>query len=271
MLDIGYAGALLGGVATLLSPCAAMLLPAFFAYAFTSRRTLIGRTGLFYLGMLTTLVPLGVAASSAGVFLTEHRTLLITITGWTVIVMGVLQALAVPLPLPGVKRSAATSPLAVYLLGTTYGLAGVCSGPILGSLLAVAAFGGEPVKGGVLMALYAAGMVLPLLVLAMAWDAGNLSRASWLRPRPVQLGPVRTTVVQLVSGVLFIGLGVLLLRTDGTTALGGLLSPARQIELEAWLRDRASGISDILVIGAVLAIAGLAWWIADRRSRRSRR
>jgi cytochrome c-type biogenesis protein len=30
-MTIGYAGALIGGVLTLLSPCSAMLLPAFFA------------------------------------------------------------------------------------------------------------------------------------------------------------------------------------------------------------------------------------------------
>ena len=51
MSDVGYLAALLGGVLALLSPCSAMLLPAFFAYAFGSRRRLVSRTGVFYLGL----------------------------------------------------------------------------------------------------------------------------------------------------------------------------------------------------------------------------
>ncbi|BAS07616.1 biogenesis protein [Arthrobacter sp. Hiyo4] len=56
---IGYAGAFLGGILTLLSPCSALLLPAFFAYAFSTKTRLVARTALFYLGLLSTLVPLG--------------------------------------------------------------------------------------------------------------------------------------------------------------------------------------------------------------------
>lgn len=41
MSDIGYLAALMGGVLALLSPCSAMLLPAFFAYAFQNPRQLL--------------------------------------------------------------------------------------------------------------------------------------------------------------------------------------------------------------------------------------
>ncbi|MET1018427.1 MAG: cytochrome c biogenesis protein CcdA, partial [Microterricola sp.] len=78
-MDIGYLGALLGGVLSLLSPCSVMLLPAFFAYAFTDPATLVARTGLFYLGLVTTLVPLGVLAGAVGAFLLANQGLLVTI------------------------------------------------------------------------------------------------------------------------------------------------------------------------------------------------
>ena len=66
-MAVGFAGAFLGGLAALLSPCAAMLLPSFFAYAFGSSRTkLLGRTGLFYVGLLITLVPLGLGQDRWG-------------------------------------------------------------------------------------------------------------------------------------------------------------------------------------------------------------
>jgi len=51
MTGIGYLAAFLGGVLTLLSPCSALLLPAFFAYAFASRSRLLGRTAVFYAGL----------------------------------------------------------------------------------------------------------------------------------------------------------------------------------------------------------------------------
>lgn len=103
-MDIGYAGALLGGMAALLSPCAAMLLPSFFALAFgSSRARLLGRTGLFYAGLLATLVPLGVAAGALGTLLATHRSLIALIGGVVLIVLGVLQGVGVQLPLPGLR------------------------------------------------------------------------------------------------------------------------------------------------------------------------
>ena len=60
---IGYGGAFLGGMAAILSPCAVLLLPAFFAYAFgDDRARLLGRTGLFYLGLLLALIVLVLSA-----------------------------------------------------------------------------------------------------------------------------------------------------------------------------------------------------------------
>ena len=40
---IGYGGAFLGGMAAILSPCAVLLLPAFFAYAFNTPKARTAR------------------------------------------------------------------------------------------------------------------------------------------------------------------------------------------------------------------------------------
>ena len=50
--QIGFAGAFLGGLLTLLSPCAALLLPAFFAVTYDGVAALVSRVGLFFLGLL---------------------------------------------------------------------------------------------------------------------------------------------------------------------------------------------------------------------------
>lgn len=64
--DVGYLAAFLGGLLALVSPCGALLLPAFFAYSIDSAARLLVRTGVFYAGLATTLVPLGAAARWRG-------------------------------------------------------------------------------------------------------------------------------------------------------------------------------------------------------------
>ena len=65
MTEIGVVAAFAAGVLALLSPCSALLLPSFFAYAFADARALVARTTVFYLGLLLTLVPLGTGAGFA--------------------------------------------------------------------------------------------------------------------------------------------------------------------------------------------------------------
>ena len=157
-MGIGYAGAFLGGLAAILSPCAALVLPAFFAYAFGGRvGALLGRTGLFYLGLLLTLVPLGVGAGVFGSLLTRHRGTLTTIAGVLLIVFGLLMVAGVKLPAFGVgQRGDPRGAAGAVLLGMTYGRAGACTGPLLGAVLTVAAVGGDPLFGAVLLACFAA-------------------------------------------------------------------------------------------------------------------
>lgn len=295
-MTIGLTGALVGGLLTLLSPCSVMLLPAFFAYAFTSPGRLLARTGVFYLGLLTTLVPLGVLAGSLGAVVAQHRTTLVTVAASLVIALGIVQVLGLPLTLPGMRSrttaaagpqpsvgaqvgaqvgarptataaSDRTTTASVYLLGTVYGLAGVCAGPVLGSVLVLAATGGDPLLGGVTLAVFALGMVAPLLVLAALW-----SRAPWVRalvrPRTVHLGPVTTTWTQLVGGILGIGVGVLLIVTQGTASLTGVLGAADQAALEASVLRAASTIPDIALVGVAVVALAAAWAVHAVRARR---
>jgi cytochrome c biogenesis protein CcdA len=51
MTEVNLLAALAAGTLSLLSPCSALLLPSFFAYAFASRTALMARTGVFYLGL----------------------------------------------------------------------------------------------------------------------------------------------------------------------------------------------------------------------------
>ncbi|WP_435598620.1 cytochrome c biogenesis CcdA family protein [Streptomyces anulatus] len=276
MSEVGLAVAFLGGLLALLSPCSALLLPAFFAYSFTSRTKLVARTGLFYLGLCTTLVPLGVAGSFASRLFYGHRDTLVSIGGWTVIALGVAQIAGLGFgsrriaQAAGARRSG--SALSVFALGAVYGLAGFCAGPILGGILTVAALDGDPFHGGVLLAVYALGMAVPMFALALLWDRFDLGRKRWLRGRALRLGPVRLHSTSAIGGLVFIALGVVFLVFDGTSALPSLISTDTEFALE----DRLSGIGAVitdrlvlLVLAAVVALGTLLALLKPARKRAS--
>ncbi len=269
-MEVGYVAAFLGGVLTLISPCSALLLPAFFAYAFGSPARLISRTCVFYLGLATTLVPLGSASSAAGALINEHRSAFVTAASSIVIMLGLVQLSGRGFGLGAAGRTADRDPgsvLSVYLLGAVYGVAGVCSGPILGAMLAMSAIGSDPVYGGALLAVYAFGMAAPVFVLAALWNRLGSQQRRWLRGRQIARGRWRVHTAQLISGIMFIGIGVLLLLTDGTAGIGGLFSVDTEYRAQVWARDVSAHVPDLVVvlpIGAIV-VAVLGWRYYRRR------
>ncbi|MGW0737267.1 cytochrome c biogenesis CcdA family protein [Streptomyces sp. NPDC002851] len=268
--DIGYLAAFLGGLLALLSPCSALLLPAFFAYSIDSSSRLLARTGIFYLGLATTLVPLGAAGSYAGRFFYGNRDLLVFIGGWLIIALGVVQILGLGFASRKLSelsgRIRPTSALSVYALGAVYGLAGFCAGPILGSVLTVAAVSGSPVYGGALLAVYALGMAVPLFLLALLWDRFDLGRKRWLRGRTFGVGRFQLHTTSLLSGLFFIALGTLFLAYDGTTALPGLLDVDDSFAVEQWARGIGEAVPDVVLLAA--AVVAVALFLAIRTGRR---
>ena len=96
--------AFVGGVLSLLSPCSALLLPAFFAYAFPSRVRLLLRTLVFYLGLITLLVPIGLGIGALGSLFLERRAELSLIAGLLLIGIGEYQLAVGGFELPGASR-----------------------------------------------------------------------------------------------------------------------------------------------------------------------
>ncbi|MER5809787.1 cytochrome c biogenesis CcdA family protein [Streptomyces sp. NPDC002033] len=270
MTGIGYLAALLGGLLALLSPCSALLLPAFFAYSIDSPTRLLARTGIFYAGLASTLVPLGAAGSYAGRFFHGHREGLVLFGGWLIIALGLAQILGLgfaPKRLSELSgRIRPTTALSVYALGAVYGLAGFCAGPILGSVLTVAAVSGSPVYGGLLLAVYALGMAVPLFLLALLWERFDLGRRRWLRGRPLRLGRFALHSTSLLSGLFFITLGTLFLAFDGATALPGLLDVDDSYAVEERVRALADTVPDWALLGLVAAGAAAYGLVRWRRS-----
>ncbi len=147
---------------------------------------------------------------------------------------------------------------ATFALGAVYGFAGFCSGPILGAVLTVAAASGETLRGAGLLATYALGMAAPLFLLASLWDRLDLGRRRWLRGRELALGKFRIRTTSLVSGAMFVGLGVLFIAYEGTTALTGFYAPRGVEDLalaaERWAGSVARAVPDALVLALLAAL-----------------
>ncbi|CAM5634881.1 cytochrome C biogenesis protein CcdA [Streptomyces spiroverticillatus] len=269
--DIGYFAAFLGGLLALVSPCSALLLPAFFAYSIDSTSRLVARTSLFYAGLATTLVPLGAAGSFAGRFFYGNRGLLVTLAGWLIIALGVAQILGMGFASKKMAelsgRIRPTTALSVYALGAVYGLAGFCAGPILGSVLTVAAVSGSPVYGGLLLAVYALGMAVPLFVLALLWERFDLGRRRWLRGRTLTLGRFSLHTTSLLSGLFFVALGILFLAFDGATALPGLLDVDDSFAVEQWASRIGESVPDWALLAGAVAVVGAVFGVRALRGR----
>ena len=288
MVEASYLASFFGGVLSLLSPCSALLLPAFFAYAFGGGGELIKKTGVFYLGLCATLVPLGMGISAVSALFYGERQLLITLSGALLISFGALQLLGGGFTIGPLQRlvgrvrwgrgapshGGETAPdggdvacnvspgPAVFALGAVYGFAGFCSGPILGAVLTVAAASGTASRGATLLAVYAAGMAAPLFLMALLWDRLDLGRRRWLRGREVAVGPLRVHSTTLVSGLMFVLLGVLFIVYEGTSALAGLYESSGAADLAFAAERRVSELgglatATVLIGVAVLVIAAL--------------
>ncbi|GLZ48835.1 cytochrome C biogenesis protein CcdA [Actinomycetospora sp. NBRC 106375] len=271
MLDIGYAVAFAGGVLALLSPCSALLLPSFFAYAFSGRTELVARTGVFLLGLVVVLVPLGAGSGALAALLTEYRAAVITAAGTVIVVLGVVQILGGGWALAPAARLQSRMArrgtwLATLGLGAAYGLAGFCSGPVLGAVLTVAAAGGQALRGAALLAVYAAGMALPLFLLAALWQRFDLGRRRWLRGRPYRLGPLHLHTTTTISGLLFVVIGVLFVVFDGTAGLTGA-DPSTAAAAEETVVSIGDAVPDLALLGAAAVAIGLITWWSLRRHR----
>jgi cytochrome c biogenesis protein CcdA len=296
VVEASYLASFFGGVLSLLSPCSALLLPAFFAYAFGGGGEIIKKTGVFYLGLCAPLVPLGMGISAVSALFYGERQLLIALSGALLISFGVLQLLGGGFTIGPLERLAGrvrggrgVSPYggdvacnvspgpvrgpAVFALGAVYGFAGFCSGPILGAVLTVAAASGEALRGAALLAVYAAGMAAPLLFLALLWDRLDLGRRRWLRGREVAVGPLRMHSTNLVSGLMFVLLGVLFIVYEGTSALAGLYESSGAADLafaaERRVSDLTGGATAAVWIGLVVVV--IVVFVLRRSSRRDKK
>jgi cytochrome c biogenesis protein CcdA len=277
VVEVSFVASFLGGLLSLLSPCSALLLPAFFAYAFQSRGELVGRTAVFYLGLCATLVPLGMGISAVSSLVYGHRSTLITVSGLVIIVFGIVQLVGGGFAFGPIERLRGRikgdSIVTTFCLGAVYGFAGFCSGPILGAVLTVAASLGSALRGPGLLATYAAGMAAPLFLMAVLWDRLDLGRRRWLRGREFSFGRLRFHTTNLLSGLMFVAIGVLFIAFEGTSGLESLYASGGATDLAFSVERWVEAVSERVPITVTLAVLGVlfAGYLIYRLSQRRKK
>ncbi len=275
-MDVGLLSAFIGGLLALLSPCGALLLPAFFAATLGSGPRLWFQGAVFYAGLGVILVPLGIGAGALGSVFVAHRQVLIVGASLLLIAFGLAQLVgwgfepARLLPGAGTLRSrAATSAgmVRTALLGAASGVAGFCAGPILGAVLTLAAAQGDVVTAGTLLAIYGAGMVVPLLLLAAFWGRIGARTLALLRGRIVTVFGRELHSTSVVTGVLMVAVGGLFWASNGLVTVPEILPASAQ----SWLQVRTAALATPVVDGALLTALMAAAVLTWRRTRTRRR
>lgn len=278
MIDIGFFAAFAGGALALLSPCGALLLPAFFA-AMTGRsaRPLL-HAAIFYLGLLLTLVPLGVGVGIVGRLFVQYRDVIVMGTAVVLVAFGIIQLFGFGFDaakvLPGGQKLSQQAQHAggytkTLLLGASSGIAGFCAGPILGAILTLAmaqSTSGSVLTAAAYLAVYGGGMVVPLFGLAFVWNRLSADQIKKLRGRVVTIGGKKFHTTNLITGLLLIIVGVFFYTTNGLVQAPSLLPYGVQMDLQSLLGRFSDPIVDVLItVVIVIAILGL---VAYRKQRR---
>ena len=221
--------ALAGGAASFLSPCVLPLLPAYLSFVSglsveelrAGDRRVILSTLAFVLGFSVVFTLLGAGFSFAGVLVANQRVLQI-VSGALLVVLG---AIIAGLTAPGFMQrdvrpllgKVPRGPTGAFIMGIAFAFGWTpCVGPVLASILTMAASGGDPAGGAMLLFVYSLGLGIPFLL--AGFFVGRALRA-FSRVRK------HLRVIQIICGVILILYGGLL--------IGGQFG---------WLSARLSGL-----------------------------
>lgn len=216
-----YLAAAGGGFISFLSPCVLPLVPAYLCYlAGTSyedltenagkdaalTRRVVGMSVLFVFGFSMVFVALGAGASAVTEFLRPNLELFGQIAGALIIVFGIHMTglLRIGILNREVRLEAATKGLkapGAVLLGAAFGFGWTpCIGPILGSILAIAATKANMWSGASLLAVYALGLGIPFIL--AAFGVQRFIRFLMKFRRHMRTVEIGTGVLLIITGLL---------------------------------------------------------------------
>lgn len=253
------AAAFSAGMVAFFAPCCAgVMMPAYLAAIGGGRRLRLARlTAVYVAGVSVVVLPITLGAAALASYVTRWHAQLFAIGG--LMMIGVAVALwrgtMLPIDLPQPKLTGSTA--SVFGLGVFSGGATACCAPVLAGAIALSATSAT-VAGGLLLGLaYVAGMMAPLVPLALVYDR---AKGRVKDPRvTLRLGShaKRIGVVKLLGTGVFGGFGVLFV----VLALTGNSNsaPGFQQQMGNWMRSVAAavdGVPNVVSFPVLAALVG---------------
>jgi len=230
VIDISYIGAAGAGLLSFLSPCVLPLVPAYLCYLSgmsidelthgnidatskktgnqAGRRRVLWAALLFVAGFSTVFISFGATASAISGLLLTHKLWLGKIAGAVIIIFGLhLIGLFRLSFLNYEKRFNTTgrpaSFVGAYVIGLAFAFGWTpCIGPVLATILSVAARQESLIQGTALLAVYAAGLGVPFIAAALA--AGPFMRWMARFRRHIRKVEITTGGLLVATGMLFV-------------------------------------------------------------------
>lgn len=206
-VGVNYGSAILGGLLSFFSPCVFPLIPIFFGVLMTGAESIKARflRGVsFTIGMSLFFFLIGIGVGGLGQFIRRNETLMNLLSGSLFIAFAFMYLFEIGFR--GVRINAwkfSGSIFSGFLLGSVLGLIWVpCAGPILGSILVLAANQETAAKGGALLFAYSLGLSIPFLTLSgvVAKITSRLSFEGKSKTRKI---------VRIIVFILLFGAGVM--------------------------------------------------------------
>lgn len=222
--------AFVAGIAALFAPCCiTVLLPSYLGSIFRERRKVLLMTFVFFLGLLTVFLPLGLGAAGLGKLLNKYHDPIFIVGGTFLLLLGALILLgrhfSMPFSVhPKLKILSASS---VYVLGIFSGFATMCCAPVLAGVVALSVLPNSIFWGGLYSVAYVLGMVAPLFVIAYLLDKNDFAQKLMESNKSFSYSiggkKIYLSIADLVSGATFLLMGIFILYLAQTNqlAMGG--------------------------------------------------
>ncbi|MEC9423841.1 MAG: SUMF1/EgtB/PvdO family nonheme iron enzyme, partial [Nitrospinota bacterium] len=154
--------AFVAGIFSFLSPCTLPILPAYFAVTAQTDRARMGMMSLaFFFGLASLFVAMGASASALGQLLRDYMFQISQIGGVIVVIFGIMTLFGKGFSGASFRGKPASTFIGFFLFGATFALGWTpCVGPILSSILMLAASEKTVLQGMNLLFFYAVGLGL---------------------------------------------------------------------------------------------------------------
>ncbi|MBI2086125.1 hypothetical protein HYT74_02170 [Candidatus Daviesbacteria bacterium] len=270
LVSASFITSFVAGIAALFAPCCiTVLLPTYFASIFKQKATVFLMTFVYFLGILTIFLPIGLGVSLLTQIFSQYHDVIFLVGGVFLLFLGLTlllgQQFSLPFSVhPELKRQDFVS---VYVLGIFSAIATTCCAPVLAGVLTLSALPGSVFLGGVYTLAYVLGMVLPLFLIALFLDKVDFTKKFFAFRRSISynlLGQkISLTFANLFSGLMFLILGVVIIYLARTSQLTSHNS--YQVALNIYMTKFIKSISQftqlIPEIGWAVIFVGIALFI----------